>query len=300
MNNQIKSDILLLIVTIFWGTSYVLMKMGLGDMGPFNLIAFRFIIGFLVASSIFFKKIIKTDLRTIKISIVVGTILFLVYALVAYGLNYTSASNAGFLIGLSVVIIPILQGVILKEMPKKNAMVGVLFAIVGIFLLAVKENLTMNFGDILCILCAFVCSVHIIMVEKFTKDLDSAVFGILQLGVVGVLSIISALLFEGFQLPTTKESVFAIIILSIFCTALSYVAQTIAQQYTSSTHTGIIFSLEAVFSAIFAYFFAGEILSQRGYIGAVLLILGTFIAEINFSMFFKSKGSASSYFLWKK
>ena len=82
-----------------------------------------------------------------------------------------------------------------------------------------------------------------------------------------------------------------VIFLAVFCTALSFVVQPIAQQYTSATHVGIIYALEPVFSAIAAFFIAGEVLLPRAYVGAALMLAGTFLMELNVESLFKKKDS---------
>jgi len=74
----------------------------------------------------------------------------------------------------------------------------------------------------------------------------------------------------------------AILALSILCTAVGYIVQADAQQYTSATHAGLIFSLEPVFSAVLGYAFLGELLSLKGYIGAGILLVSVLIAEVDF------------------
>lgn len=89
-----------------------------------------------------------------------------------------------------------------------------------------------------------------------------------------------AILIEKPMLPKTSLTWVIIILLSIFCTAFGYIAQTYAQKYVSASHTGLILSLEPVFSAIFAFIFLGETLSIRGYIGAVMLLLSIIWVEV--------------------
>lgn len=287
MNKQLKADLMLLIVTVFWGTSYLLTKMGLSDLQEFNLTALRFIIGFSLSAIVFYKNLIKSDLKTIKYAFILGIILLGVFTSMTFALRYTTTSNAGFLIGFTVVLVPIFSAMIFKERPENKAIVGVCFAIVGIALLTINENIKINYGDLLCILCAVLCALHIIVTEKFTKKVDSIALGILQLGFVGLFSIIISLLIENTKLPTTSESWIAVLGLSVFCTAAAYIVQTTAQKHTTPTHTALIFSLESVFAAIIAYIFIGEALTTRGYIGGAMLFIGILIVELDLKKIFK-------------
>ncbi|WP_461615139.1 DMT family transporter [Clostridium sp. Marseille-QA1073] len=292
MNSKTKADLMLLMITIFWGASYILTKIGLETFEPFNLIALRFIIAFGISAIVFKKQIFKIDIKTIKYALILSIILFSVFISMTFGLKYTSASNAGFLISLSVVLIPVISFIFLKQKIEKKVIVGVCLALIGIGLLTLNTELRLSSGDLLCILCALLFAAHIVVTSVFTQKVDSIALGVLQLGFVGIFSVLFSMLTETVKLPNNSISWFVVLSLSILCTAVGYIVQTTAQQYTSATHTGLILSLEPVFSAIFAYAFLGEILTRKGYIGAVILLLSVLIAELDFN---KKSASKSVY-----
>lgn len=283
MNRQTRADLMLLMITVFWGASYFLTKLALDELQPFNLTALRFIIAFIVSSLVFYKNILKSDIKTIKYSLILAVILVGMFISMSFGLKYTTASNAGFLISLAVIIIPILSYLFLKQKIEKKAIIGVCIAPVGIALLILDSQLSINSGDLLCILCAIFSAVHVVVMGVFTKKVDSIALGILQLGFAGIFSIVFSLFTETVRLPGTAVSWSATLALSILCTAVGYIVQATAQQYTSATHTGLILSLEPVFSAILGFIFLRELLSARGYAGAAILLLSVLIAEVNFN-----------------
>lgn len=282
MNRQTKADLMLLMITVFWGASYILTKLALDVLQPFNLTAVRFIIAFIVAAAVFYKKIIKADKAVIKYSLILAVILLGVFITMTYGLQYTTASNSGFLVSLTVVFIPILSSMFLKQKIEKKVLAGVCIAPVGIALLTLNSQLTINSGDILCIICAVLFAAHVVATGVYTQKVDSIALGVLQLGFVGLFSLLVSMLTETVILPNTAVSWASILSLSILCTAVGYIVQTTAQQYTSATHTGLILALEPVFSAVFAYMVLGELLSLKGYIGAAILLLSVLIAEVDF------------------
>lgn len=294
MTKQLKADLMLLMITVFWGASYILTKIGLEELQPFNLTALRFIIAFLIAAAIFYKKIIRTDIKTLKYALALAVILFVEFIAMTFGLKYTSASNAGFLISLSVVIIPIISAIFFKQSIEKKAIVGVCLALLGIALLTLNTQLSISSGDLLCILCALLFAIHVIVTGIFTKEVDSINLSVLQLGFAGIFSLVFSMATETVRLPSTSMSWFALLSLSILCTVVGYLVQTSAQQYTSATHTGLILSLEQVFSAIFAYLYLGEILKPRGYAGAVILLFSVLIAELDFKMLLQKIKSSST------
>jgi len=282
LTNQTRADLMLLAVTVFWGASYMLTKLALDVLEPFNLTALRFLIAFVVSALVFYRNILESDIKTIKYSLILAVILVGMFISMAFGLKYTTASNAGFLISLAVIIIPILSYLFLKQEIEKKVVVGVCIAPIGIALLTLNTQLSVSGGDLLCILCAFLSAVHVVVMGVFTRKVDSIALGVLQLGFAGILSIVFSLFTETVSLPSTGISWGATLALSILCTAFGYIVQATAQQYTSASHTGLILSLEPVFSAVLGFAFLGEVLPLRGYFGAVILLFSVLIAEVGF------------------
>ncbi|AIF50975.1 DMT family transporter [Pelosinus sp. UFO1] len=206
MNTQVKADIMMLIVTIFWGSSYLFMKMGLHSIPEFNLIALRFSIAFILAGIVFYKRLAKVDYKTIKYAFILGLILFLVFASITFGVKTTSASNAGFLVSFTVIFVPLFSALFLKKAPEKRVFLSAFLAIIGIGLLTLNNQLTMNAGDFLCILGAALYAIHIIVTGALTRNVDSITLGILQLGFAGVLGLLFSLSMEETALPSTTES----------------------------------------------------------------------------------------------
>lgn len=282
MTKQAKANLMLLIVSLFWGSSYVLTKLGLGALEPFNLTALRFIIAFGVTAPVFGRNIIKADIKTYKYAFILAVILFATFMAMTFGLERTTASNAGFLASLTVVIIPIISFFFLKQRIERKVVIGVCLALAGIALLTLDSRLQINPGDILCLLCAVLFAVHVVVTEIFTRKVDSIALGVLQLGFAAVLSTAFSLAAENMRLPDSARSWLVVLALSLLCTAVGYIVQTTAQKHTSATHTGLIFSLEPVFSAGFSFAILGEILAPRGYLGAAILLAGVLTAELDF------------------
>lgn len=282
LNIQSKANLMMLIVTMFWGLSYLFMKMGLQSIEEFNLIALRFGIAFILAGLIFYKRMIKINFQTMKSGFLLGSILFMVISFVTFGTKFTTVSNAGFLFSLSVVFVPLLIALLFKKTPETKVIVGVLVATVGIALLTLNKELSLNPGDFFIILGALFYAIYTIVTDKVTKNVDSITLGILQLGVTGLWGLLFSLLFESPHLPNTKESWIAILGLSVLCSACGFIGQVVAQKHTTPTHTALIFSLEPVFAAFFAFLFFGEILTAKAYVGSTLVLLGVLLAKMDF------------------
>lgn len=280
MNKQLQANFLIVLVALFWGSTYFLTKMAVEELEPFNLTALRFGTAFIITALFFFKRIRKADRTVIKYSIILGVLAVIAVLSMTFGVQYTTASNAGFLISLSVVMIPLISVVVLKKRIKAKLLLSVILATIGIVCLTLNEQLTINKGDILCILCATSFAVQVLIMERIPKSADSVAIGALQLGITAVVNFILSFFLENFTVPSDLKVWGVIVILGVFCTAFCYIIQIYALKNTSAIQAGIILSLEPVFSAIFAYIFLGELLSKQGYIGAILLFISVILAGI--------------------
>ncbi|NLX61513.1 MAG: EamA family transporter [Tissierellia bacterium] len=289
MSRQLKYDFLLLLIAVGWGFSFYFIDISLQYMGPITLNAFRFLIAFFALGLLSLKKLKNPSKLTLKYSILIGVIYFVVYASVTIGVMFTSLSNASFLPGLSVIFTPILAALIYKKRPEKKLILAVLMSTIGLALLTLTNGLDISskyfLGDLFCIITAITYAFAIILtgsaVEK--EDLNPYQLGVYQLGVTGILSLILAFIFERPAIPTVPVAWFTVLFLALFCTGLALIITPIALQYTTEERVAIILALEPVFAGFVAYFFAGEVLTKRAYFGAVLMILSMFIMEIDFS-----------------
>ena len=282
MSKQRKADLLLVMVTAFWGVSYFLMDLCLTDLQPMNLNAFRFLGSFVLLSVVFLPKMKHISAATWKYSLLVGVFLAAVYVCCTYGVLYTSISNAGFICALPAVTTPLLQFLLTGKKPGRRLTVCLVLCTVGLALLTLNEAFRPALGDVICMGVALFYALDLIFTEKAVArpDVDPLQMGILELGVVGVIMLVLSLLLEQPHWPSTPGIWGAALFLALFCTGFAFVVQTVQQQYTTASHVGLIFTLEPLFSAIVAYFLADEVLAPRGYVGAVLMMSSLILMEL--------------------
>jgi drug/metabolite transporter (DMT)-like permease len=282
MSKQQKADIALLLVTVGWGASFLLTKNSLSELATFNFLSIRFIIAFFLSLVVFFKKIKNIDKKTIKNGTIIGIVLYITYALQTKGLNYTTASKSAFITGFNVMLVPVFSAILIKKMPEKKVIFSVFTAFAGLGLLTLNDGMTgINIGDLYTFICSIFCAIHILLVGKFTLESDSIGLAVVQIGVCTALSTVTTLLFETPVMPTSLDVWVNIIILSTICTLGAFVVQSVAQKYTSPTHTALIYTGEPVFAAVFGYVLIGEVLSLKGFIGAMLIMAGMIISELD-------------------
>ena len=288
MSKQVKADLILVLVTMCWGVSYYLMDISLAELDPFTLNAHRFLGAFVIAGIFSWKKVLTVNRTTLKYSLLVGVALVFVYMGATFGVNYTSLSNSGFLCALTVIFTPIINRLVFRKRAGAKLTLVVIMCFVGIALMTLKDDFSINTenlrGDILCLMCAVAYAVDLILTERAVshEEVDAYLLGVFQLGVTGILNFMLAFIFETPHFPETAGVWGSVIFLSVFCTGIAFVLQPVAQQYTTASHVGVIFTLEPVFAAIVALVFAHEVLSVKAYIGALLMLASIFVMEIDF------------------
>jgi drug/metabolite transporter (DMT)-like permease len=290
MKKPILADISLLLVTFIWGTTFVLVQNAINSIQPFAFNGIRFLAAaaILILWLFFFerKQIKKINKRLILTGTFIGFWLFLGYATQTAGLLYTTSSKAGFITGLSVVCVPLFSKFILKQSLRRNAVIGVITAMIGLFLLTATDISDFNIGDGLVFICALCFALHIIFTGKFTGNYPSLLLTVIQLATVSFLSIISSFLFENWKEPfrpdifLTKNVGIALLITSVFATAFAFLVQTNFQKYTTTTRVALIFTMEPVFAAITGYVWARDHLAYSALLGCVFIFSGMIFAEL--------------------
>ena len=291
MAKQKRAELLLVMVTAFWGASYYLSDLCLTDLPPMNLNAFRFLSAFLLLGILFWKSVIHVNRQTLKYSLYVGLALSGTYIFYGYGLPLTSISNASFVCALPVVFTPIFDFIIHRNRPGKNFGIALVVCTVGLALLTLQDSLKPALGDIICLGTPICYSMDLLITDKAVNDpaVDPLGLGVCQLGIVGLITLVFSLLIETPHLPTTPATWAAALFLGILCTGVAFVVQSTQQKYTNASHVGLIFTLEPVFASIVAFLFAKERLNVRGYIGAALMLLSLVMMEVDFPALLKRK-----------
>ena len=282
MKTQLKADMMLIVVAMLWGTSCLLTKIALEDLSEFNLIAFRFAFGFVLAYPVF-RKSLKTDRKTMGYSAVLATNYCVTLALMTFGVRYTSVSKAGFLTCLASVFIPLLNLLVFRKNPGKKILFCAAATFVGVYLLTMggtSDASGINLGDVLCTLCSLSFSIQVMLIAHFVRRADAITLTVFQMGFVGVYNLILSFIFETPHLPTTQASWVSSLLLCVGCTVIALLLQNIAQKHTTDTRAGIIFATEPVFAVISAYIVLGEILTKMGWAGAAILLSCIVLLEV--------------------
>lgn len=275
------ADMGLLSVTFFWGTTFILSKILLGDIPLSNYLAIRLTLAAVFIS--FFSVRYRSELSSalIKHGVILGVFLFFSYLFQMWGIQYTTASNAGFITGLSVILVPVFAVLFFKDKPRVSSLVGVMFATAGLYYLSGGDFYQLNKGDWLVFVCALTVTFHVILTGRYAPLHNIYLLTSVQLITTAVLSLAFAAV-DRVALPDlTWSTILLLIYLAAFGTVYTFLMQTAMQRYTTATRTALVFTMEPVFAALFAYIIGGEELGILGWFGGSLILIGMIIAEIN-------------------
>ncbi|MDD3718172.1 MAG: DMT family transporter [Actinomycetota bacterium] len=275
-----RAELSLIAVTVVWGLTFSMVKETLESIPPFVFMSYRFILAFLVLAAVSGRRLARIDRGTAAAGLLLGVFLYGAYSFQTFGLQYTSAGNAGFITGLFVVFVPILSTVILRKRPNLRSVLSVIVATVGLGMLSLQPGLGVNAGDALLLACAFALALHIIYMDRFVERHDLMLLTLLQMGVVAVLQTGSALIFEDFVMPAGGYAWTTIIVCGVLASAVAFFVQAWAQREISPVRTSVVLIMEPVFSVLFGIVLLGETLTWRGWLGCSLMLAGMLITEI--------------------
>ena len=274
----LAGDMMMLAATMIFGAMTIFSKQILAELEVYNMVALRFLIAFAACFVVFRKRYRSLDRETAVHAFVLGTFLFISYLCMVVGCKYTTASNAGFMMSLVAFFTPIIIFVQEKVRPDREHVLSIFITLIGVGLMCLSGDLTLNKGDFVCILSAFFYSFQMLYTERYAKQHDPIVLGTFQLIFVSVYGFIFAFLLEdSFRLPVTATGWWQLLYLALGCGALGFILQTSAEKLSTAGHTTLIYASEPVFVAIFSYLMLGEPISFRQIIGIVIVFIGVLI-----------------------
>lgn len=285
------SEILLVITTLIWGLSFVWQNLASKLLGSFSVVGFRALIASILLLVIvkLFPTLYKSQEAKIKIqtfknqnivlSFVCGLTLFLGMYIQQAGVAYTSASKAGFISVMYICIVPII-GLFLGHKIDRNFLWGLILSIIGLYLLSIKEDFTLEYGDFLILLSTFLFAAHILIIGYSATRVNSMYLSIGQLITVAIFSLTFAFFTEGFVLSDIVSILKELLALGLLSSGIAYTLQIIAQRNVPANTASLILSLEAVFATLGAIFILGESLSVREITGMLILFIGILVSQI--------------------
>ena len=286
-----QADLALLGVALIWGATFVMVKEAVAHFPVFAFLTVRFSFALVSLAPFLWVGHPSTGASTFTLSWaelwaggLVGLALVAGYGLQTVGLRHTTAAKTGFITGLSVVFVPLLGAILWRRRPPPAARVGVVLATIGLALLTLGADLSVAWGDLLVLGCALAFALHILGLSVFAPRMEPRLLTAIQIVTVALVSALISRAIEWPWSPLSGQVLWAALFTGVLATSLAYGVQTVAQRLTSATHTALIFAMEPVFAALFAYLLAGERLGPRRWAGCGLILAGMLVAEVGPSL----------------
>lgn len=290
MSRKTGSALILLLVAMIWGSAFVAQSKGMDYVGPFTYNLSRSFLGGLVLLPLLplltkrpEQSPADSETRrkaTLAGGICCGAALFAASTLQQLGLSMTTAGKAGFITALYIVIVPIL-GIFLHRRVPPGVWFCVAAAVFGFYLLCVKEDFSVGKGDLLVLGCAFVFSVHIMLIDRFNaKGADGVKMSCIQFFTAGVLSLPLMLIFEEPSLSALWDAKLTILYAGVLSSGVAYTLQILAQKHADPTTATLIMSLESVFAAVSGWLILGEKLSASELAGCAVVFAAVVAAQM--------------------
>ena len=285
----VRHTIFPILAAFIWGTAFAFQSMCTDYIPPMTFNAIRGLIASITLFIIYmiYKKArekVSTPPKINKKKFIYGSLFCGIFLSLAtnmqqFGMEGTSAGKAGFITALYIVIVPIL-GLFLKKRCGLRVWVSVLIATIGLYFLCMTEKLTISPSDFYVLICAVFFSVHILIIDAFTKDVPGILLSLGQFIVVTVISGIGMIFFESPTADGIIKCILPTLYVGVFSSGVAYTLQIISMKGANPTTVSLLLSLESVFSVLGGAVILHEVLSGREYIGCVLMFAAVILSQL--------------------
>ena len=274
------SEAALIGIASIWGLTFVMVKDAIEELPTMAFLAYRFIPASLIVAVVFRKQLMRLAPAGWRAGAVMGVFLAGGYIFQTLGMEQTTASNAGFITGLFVVLTPVLAALVLRQSLPATVWAAAALAAVGLWLLSGAGTEFNTRGDGLVLICSFSLAAHILATASAVRKHDVGALLAIQLGVVGLVCLAIGAVAGDLEAPEGATVWSALIVTSLIASALGFFVQTFAQQHAPPARTALILAAEPAFAGLFGWLLNDERLSATGWLGAALIMTAIVAVEI--------------------
>lgn len=287
MKNKLRGSLAILVATVIWGSAFIAQSVGMDYIGPFTFqtmrsvlaVPFLIVVIFLIernpAKSI--EKWMQPELW--KAGLPCGIALFIAAGLQQMGIVHTTAGKAGFITAMYIVLVPIL-GIFLHKKPPITSWIGVVLAVIGLYLLSCVGVSQVNIGDVYLLGCALGYAVQITLVDQMGSAVDGLRLNCVQSLFCGIFSGTVMFLTEEPVLSNILACWIPLVYAGIFSLGIAFSLQIIGQQHLEPTPAALIMSLESVFAVLFGWLLLHERMSAAELSGCVLVFIAVILSQV--------------------
>ena len=293
----IRQSFILFLTAVIWGVAFVAQSAGMEYLGPFTYNGVRSVLGGLIllpCIALLHKIQGKehgfadgknpngrrgVDKQLLTGGLCCGLILFAASNFQQFGIQYTTVGKAGFITAMYILIVPLL-GLLVHKKVGMQVWIGVIYGIAGLYLLCMKDSISLEKGDALVLVCALIFSLHILVIDHFSQKVDGVRMACIQFWVCGILSLICSFLFETPDLRSICEAWMPVCYGGILSCGVAYTLQIIGQKGMNPTVASLILSLESVIAAIAGFLILGQDMSRRELLGCLMMVMAIVFAQL--------------------
>lgn len=282
---RVQANLVLLLTAAIWGAAFVSQNLAMEHMGPLWFVSIRFLIGFFVVLPFAIRESRKAATPLTPKSwvafVVIGIMLAGGAITQQIGMLTTTVTNASFLTGLYVLVVPVLSVVFLRKKPHWIIWPAALMAIAGIYYLSGGELSKLTVGDFWMMACALCFGLQVLLVGVFVSDSNRPLtLSAVQFLVTGIGTLIAAVPTEAVSLDGIWSAGLSILYAGVFSSGIAYTLQVVGQRWTTAPQAAIFLSSESLFGALFGALLLGERITGMGYAGCALIFLAMILVEI--------------------
>lgn len=274
------SELALVGIAAIWGLTFVMVQDAIAELPPFAFLAYRFIPAAAIVAAAFWRPLRRLPPEGWRAGLLMGAFLTAGYVAQTLGLEHTSASNAGFITGLFVVLTPLFGAMLFGIRPPRAAWLAAGVSAFGLVMLSGASGDFRLAGDGVVFLCACAFALHILVTARAVERFDVGALVAIQLGACGAFSLIAAAIGGDLETPRGATVWNALIVTSLLASALGFLVQSFAQRHAAPARTALILAAEPAFAGLFGYLLQDERLSAVAWAGALLILAAIVLVDV--------------------
>ncbi|MCR4842400.1 MAG: DMT family transporter [Eubacterium sp.] len=269
-----SARLLLIAVFVARGTSFLFSKVLMEGMSPMSILAVRFLMAFAILAVIFHRRLLACDRRSFRGGVILGLLYTVCMTFEMYGIRLIDTGVGALIENMAIVLVPIFAAVMTRSLPRAVTMFCAVVAVVGVGFLSITQSQSENggLGIVLIILAALTYAVCIMATEAVSRDADPVNIGIVQLGVMGAISLVASVGMGDFGLPQTGHQWIMLLFLVLIPSCFGFAFQPVGQKYLPAEEAAVITVINPLTASIMGILVAGEGMSISKGIGYVLII----------------------------
>ena len=281
MSIQARADLGLILISLLWGGSFLIMKDALGEASTVLLLAIRFTLAFVMLLAVDRRSLRRPEKTGLGWITAAGLLLATAYVFQTAGLHHTTPGKSAFLTGLYIVAAPLLSAAFAGYVPRAFEWAGVALAVVGMSMMAIDDaSLAIGRGELFTLVCAVLFAGHLLVLEQAVKTLTAHQAGLLQIGICSVALWLLLPFIETPHATWSPKLIGAIVFTAALATALPFTLLSWAQKHTSTVRAALLMSMEMPFAGGIDWLVNGQLMTKKAALGAALILVAVLLVEL--------------------